>query len=882
MKLKNYQLDTLDTLARYLAEARVSGPVEAYRTLTQEPELAERLEGLVGPYEPLNALPETPYICLRLPTGGGKTILAAHSIDIARENWLERDVPLVLWLVPSTRIRMQTAEALKNPRHAYRAALDKAFDGRVRIFDIGDFRQITPHDLAANCCVIISTIQALRVDKTEGRKVYSHNEDLEPHFAALPKNLPGLETIAEGTRAGTVKFSFANLMHLHRPLMIVDEAHKAVTELSQEMQRRVNPSAIIEFSATPQPRSNLIYTVSAQELKDEQMIKLPVMLAEHPNWQQAVDGAIAKRAELEAIAELDKDYIRPIVLFQAQDRNQEANLTALKAYLSELGIADKRIAVATGEQRELDDLDLFSPSCEVDFVITVEALKEGWDCSFAYVFCSLANIASATDAEQLLGRVLRMPYAERRKDPRLNCAYAHLASTTFSAAAMALKDRLVNMGFREGEAKENILPQQETLDTGLWGQQARPKPSVSVSVDLDDEAASVVRTVVPEKVEIVASNEGTTIKVTGFLTPQEQERLEAALPAAEVSKVRETFATYAAQNAERVSAAEKGEQFVVPALMARVQGELELAETELLMEHNDWSLLDHSAKLDASEFDLRQTANSFEIDLDGRSVSVVSRDASKQLSFNVEVEGWTEQGLVLFLAKQVRQPDLSPTQLVEWLTGSVSHLAGARGLPLAGLMQCKFVLARKLQERVAAIRKLVRERVYQASLFGPEAQPEISFDHGFVFKDGIFASARKYDGNGYTFTKHFTGPDNVPAFDGKPGGDEEMCARALDSLPAQQLKHWVRNVPQHPDAFWLPLAKQRFYPDFIAELAGGRLLVVEYKGAHIASGDDTKAKVAIGQLWEMASGGECLFLLVEKTAGGKQPRDQILDKIING
>ncbi|WP_120078418.1 DEAD/DEAH box helicase [Aurantiacibacter odishensis] len=878
MELKKYQTATLATLARYLSEARLAGPIDAYTELTREPELAERLKGLIEPYVPLKELQDTPYVCLRLPTGGGKTILAAHAVTIARDNWLEDEFPLALWLVPGKVIRAQTVEALKNPRHPYRAALDEAFGGRVRVFDIGDFTQITPQDLAANCCIVVSTIQALRIADTEGRKVYAHNENLEPHFSAVPKNQTGLETISEGYNAGTIKFSFANLLHLHRPLMIVDEAHKAVTDLSQEMQRRVNPSAIIEFSATPHKKSNLLYSVSAQELKDEQMIKLPVMLAEHPSWQQAVDGAIAKRAELEDIAELDKDYIRPIVLFQAQNRDQEANVDTLKAYLIEQGIVENRIAVATGDQRELDNIDLFRPDCPVDFVITVQALKEGWDCSFAYVFCSLANIASATDAEQLLGRVLRMPYAERRKAPQLNNAYAHLASPTFSAAAMALKDRLVNMGFRDDEAVENIQPQQQTLDTGLWGQQTRPKPSVNVSVELDDDTASAIRKVAPDKIEVVASDGGTSIKVTGFLTPQQRQELEAALPAANVDAVRKSIATYETENAERVSPAEKGAQFVVPALMTRIQGELELAETDLLMEHNDWSLLDHSAKLDADEFDLRQTANTFEIDLDGRSLSVVSRDASRQLSFDVEVEGWTEQGLVLFLAKQVRQPDLSPAQLIEWLTRTVSHLTGARGLPLTGLMQCKYILARKLQDRIAAIRTKVRENVYQACLFGPEAQPEISFDHGFVFKDGIFASARKYQGD-YRFSKHFTGPDNVPAFDGKPGGDEELCARALDSLPPEHLKHWVRNVSQHPDAFRLGLAKDNFYPDFVAELTDGRLLVAEYKGAHLVSSDETKAKAAIGQRWEQTSNGKCLFLMVEKTVEGRQPRDQFLEKI---
>lgn len=50
----------------------------------------------------------------------------------------------------------------------------------------------------------------------------------------------------------------------------------------------------------------------------------------------------------------------------------------------------------------------------------MQALKEGWDCSFTYVFCSVANIHSAKDVEQILGRVLRMPYAKRRKNEVLN------------------------------------------------------------------------------------------------------------------------------------------------------------------------------------------------------------------------------------------------------------------------------------------------------------------------------------------------------------------------------------------------------------------------------------------------------------------------------
>ena len=480
MQLKPYQSETLATLRRYLEEARVAGPKNAYATVTGAAEQARRLGRYRGAYTPLDGLPGTPYVCLRLPTGGGKTLLAAHSISVARDAWVEKDYPLVLWLVPSNTIRLQTVEALKNPRHPYRQTLDAQFEGRVRVFDIADFTTIRPHDIRDNACIVVGTIQTLRVNNTEGRKVYAHNENMEPHFSSVSKTAPGLETREDGS----AKFSFANLLHIHRPLMIVDEAHNAVTGLTRDMQSRVNPCAIIEFTATPRFNSNILHSVTAQELKDAEMIKLPIMLAEHDSWQTAVNGAIASRAALAEEAKGEAEYIRPLVLFQAQPRNQEVTVEALKKHLIEVEqIAEERIAVATGDQRELDGIDLFDPACRIEYVITVEALKEGWDCSFAYVFCSVSRIQSAIDVEQLLGRVLRMPYARRRKADALNRALRSLSEPSFGAAASALADKLVTMGFDEDEALDKIEPAQGHLDnTGLfWRGSGRHPSSVTRS-----------------------------------------------------------------------------------------------------------------------------------------------------------------------------------------------------------------------------------------------------------------------------------------------------------------------------------------------------------------------------------------------------------------
>lgn len=878
MELKTYQTQTLATLRKFLTKARVEGPSAAYEGIVAEPEMAKRLKGFASSYKALNGLGETPYVCLRLPTGGGKTVLAAHAVNIAKETWIERDFPLVLWLVPTTTIRKQTVDALKGPRHPYRAALDDAFAGRVRVFDIGDFTQVLPHDLRSNCCVVVATIQALRVKDTEGRKVYAHHEMLEPHFTGVPDRMPGLELIEDGRGAGTIKFSFANLMHLHQPLMIVDEAHKAVTGLSREMQTRVNPTAIIEFTATPRTNSNILHSVSAQELKDEDMIKLPVMLAEHQTWQAAVTGAISKRAELAEDASRERDYIRPIVLFQAQNKDEEVTVAVLRQHLIDVeGIEEHRIAVATGDQRDLDGINLFDPDCEIEFIITVEALKEGWDCSFAYVFCSVANIHSATDAEQLLGRVLRMPYAKRRSIPSLNRAYANLTSKSFSEAAYALRDRLVAMGFEESEAEDNILPEQLDLNEGLFGHARRPQPSVAVFLDAHPAAVKELEAAAPSKVCVTAGEDGrAVVKITGFLSPAEKQKLIAALPKAEAGGFFEQIDNYEAEHLHQASPAERGETFTVPALMAWVQGELELADTDILMEYHDWSLADHSPKLEAKDFAIQATADTFEIDIDQQRLFVKHADQSAQLLLDVPVEGWSEQTLVLFLDRQVRDKFIGQGELVRWLTELVNYLTGPRNIPLSALMQCKYPLARKVKERIADIRAKEREGIYQRSLFAPEAKPEISFDSGFVFADDMFAGVRTYRGS-YRFSKHFTGWDQVAAFDGADDGEELNCAKLLDSLP--EVKHWIRNVPKHPAAFWLPTASGKFYPDFVAELTDGRIFVVEYKGAHLTDAADTDEKRAIAALWEKASGGKGLFLMAERQADGKDVRGQLLAKV---
>jgi type III restriction enzyme len=463
MELKRYQDRALDALWTFLSAAKVRSPAEAYAETVAGADLGSYAR---GGYTPVDGLEATPYCCLRLPTGGGKTLLAAHAIKVAADSYMDRARVPVIWLVPSNAIQVQTLDALKQPRHPYRLALEEAFDGAVAVFDISERRQIRPKDFLEKTVVIVATYQAFRVEDKSNRNVYADDENLEDHFRDARRG-EGLDVVNDGARRGEIALSFANVLHRQRPLMILDEAHNFMTGLSGGTKARLNPAAIIELTATPKPRSNVIAVATAMELKAEDMIKMPVHLSQHGSWHQAVAHAVQNRAWLAKIAANDPAGIRPIALYQAMPASEgnEATVEVLKAHLIEQErIPEAAIVVATGDQRGLDGVNLFDPACKIEHVITVQALKEGWDCSYAYVFCSLASIRSSGAVEQLLGRVLRMPFATRRASEELNRAYAHVSETTFAAAANGLMDRLTEMGFDERSAREAILEMPPTFD----------------------------------------------------------------------------------------------------------------------------------------------------------------------------------------------------------------------------------------------------------------------------------------------------------------------------------------------------------------------------------------------------------------------------------
>jgi type III restriction enzyme len=869
--LKTYQTQTIDVLRAYLEAARSVGAKPAFNDIDKPGVRDPR------PYRPLGGLETVPYVCLRLPTGGGKTLLSAHTVKIAADAYLERDFPLVLWLVPTNTIRAQTLETLQKPGHPNYETLSAAFDGHFRVLDISDFTLITPADLGSRACIIVATMQTLRVNNTDGRKVYAHNENLEPHFASVPSNTPGMERVEDGDHQGQIKYSFRNLLAINRPLVIVDEAHNNTSSLSIEVLQRVNAACVVEFTATPAGDSNVLHNVSATELKAEEMIKLPIRLSEHKSWEDAVGDSIRTRQRLHDIALKDTAYIRPIVLFQAEEKGKEITKEILLAYLlDQEKLPRDKIAVVTGDQKELDGINLFSPDCKIDFVITVEALKEGWDCSFAYVFCSVANVYSKKDVEQILGRVLTMPYVTRKEPDfkELNRAYAHVSRASWPNAVKQLHDRLVDMGFEETEAAEFIEKQP---DLGLTGGEAGPLlssgPPPTVIHVAEDLSAFVVRPEEEHSITIEKTDQGSRVILTGDVPQETIERLTSAVLS---DDARQNFEIEAKRHKavwqSHTSPAHRGVPFLVPQLCFKFDGELEVASKEAFLDATGWKLLDHPHELSEADFRLTETGVQWEIDLSAAG-KIIEKAIGKAEQYDLDLvdTGWTNNQLCSWLERKVRQPDITQPVLLEYVRRTLAFLVEKRALPLTALVRWKFVLAKVLGAKVNLHREEASKVRYQQNLFGPQAAVETSFTFKFDFAPTGYAPHWTYVGHPYQFQKHYY----ASVGELKNKGEEYDCAKALDVT--DRVKHWVRNLDRR--GFWLPLADRKFYPDFVAELTDGRLLVVEHKGEIYATNDDSKEKCNIGDLWEEKSGGAALFLMTVVEKNKPNLFEQIAQKI---
>ncbi len=441
MELKRYQKTALETLEQFLRGLRDHGLKFSFMAATERPYNSDAFGGI-------------PFVCVKIPTGGGKTLVACHAVekimDIALQNKMDRGI--VLWFTPSEAIKTQTLKKFKDRKDPHRGALDEAFENKVRIFSNEEALSIRKEDVSQNLCIVIASLEAFRKEKSLQKKykVYQENGALMSHFANIEE-----QDFLERDREGTVITSLANVVRLSNPLIVIDEGHKTATQLSIDFIKDLNPSFIIEYTATPRSGSNILVQVHAAELKVEDMVKIPIVLESAAQWQNALTRGIEKRIELEKEAKKMKgEYIRPIALLQAQPKNKDGHsvtVDEMKKFLLERKIEADEIAIKTSEKNELEGVDLFSDTCKIRYIITVNALAEGWDCSFAYVLVSVANLGSKIAVEQIIGRIIRLPYAKKKANEDFNRSYVFASARNFNEAADQIISGLETNGYSRSD-----------------------------------------------------------------------------------------------------------------------------------------------------------------------------------------------------------------------------------------------------------------------------------------------------------------------------------------------------------------------------------------------------------------------------------------------
>jgi type III restriction enzyme len=459
MKLKEYQERTLTQVKRYL-EQLAAWRVKAWTGDEWLFDFAEKawekadvgrmyLKKKDGLQRPL------PSFCLKIPTGGGKTLLAVKTIDLVQSIYRKQQSGLVVWIVPTLQIYRQTLLRLRDRDDPYRQHLDLVSAGRTLILEKTD--GFTPQDIEERLAVLLLMLpsasrankEALRMFKDSGafQAFFPTDDDKDGH-AELLRRVPNLQTFEKSDPfwGSQVKTSLGNTIRLQEPLIILDEGHKAYSPQAQDTLRNLNPSMIVELSATPPREANKLVEISGTELHQEEMIRLDLHVINRAstNWRDTIRSAMERRADLEGKARTYEAntnvYIRPICLVQVERTGREQRDGKLihsedvREYLIGQGVPQDSIAVKSAELDELKEFEdvggLLSRDCPIRYIITKHALQEGWDCSFAYVLAILTNPHSKTALTQLVGRILRQPYARKTHVPALDESYVYCFQRT--------------------------------------------------------------------------------------------------------------------------------------------------------------------------------------------------------------------------------------------------------------------------------------------------------------------------------------------------------------------------------------------------------------------------------------------------------------------
>lgn len=848
MELKSYQQEVINDLSLFLEHVQeTKNTKEAfYDFWTKHPRtpLQPFLGTSIEPYK--NNVPRVPHICVKVPTAGGKTFIACNALKTIFDAFDYDKPKAVIWLVPSITILEQTLKNLKDPSHPYRQKINSHFGNKVEVFDKATLLQgsgFNATSVKEQLNIMVFSFDSLRARNKEDRKVFQENGNLQSF-----ENLLGQNT--DITLGEVIKYL--------NPVVVVDESHNAESDLSVDMLKEINPSFILDLTATPRNNSNIISFIDALELKKENMVKLPVIVYNHQDKTEVINSALQlqKRLELQAKDEEKKGgkYIRPIVLFQAQPKNADDNTTfeKLKEKLIELKIPEEQIKIKTANLNELKNIDLMDKACPVRYIITINALKEGWDCPFAYILASLADKSSAVDVEQILGRVLRQPYVMKHNFPLLNLSYVLTASSKFLDTLDNIVKGLNKAGFSDKDykladttaietQKQTDPLQQLTLTIPTAELVQTTETSEDITSDIDTS-----RIVLPTD-SVTPSDSVTAIENSALEQNQEFEKTVSEIESGNTtvlpSELKELVRTYTIKNIFK----EQADKINLPQFFLKIPAndlfgirEEEIAlEKENLLEGFALSKCDINIAFDNIASEL------YKVDLD--------ETKKEHTPTFVRLDGTVKESILTYILDPARKDSR-----VKNFTKRIMDIIGNM-YPIPDKEIEKYI-SRILED-------------FKDEQFSDFANNEYTYtdkikkkikelSENFAeqkFKD-LLDTDRVYIKKAYKLPKKIspgnTAKDIAKALYEKEenmNGFEERVINEIGNM--QNIAFWTRNIEKK--GFRIN-GFVNHYPDFIIQTKSGKTVVLETKGDHL----DAEQKIRLGGLWASKAGNNYRYFMV--------------------
>jgi type III restriction enzyme len=861
MELKGYQqqvLSDLELFLDYVQETKDSST--AFRNfwvnhprmpLTPFPGTA------IEPYK--NNIPKVPNVCVKVPTAGGKTFIAANALKTIFDAFDYDRKKVVVWLVPSITILDQTINNFKDPSHPYRQKINSLFSHRVQVFSKSELLQGSGFNITSvseQLNILILSFDSLRAKNKEERKVYQDNSNLSS-FESM---------IAEDEDLTLMK-----VINTLNPVVVVDESHNAESELSIEMLKNLNPCFVLDLTATPRNNSNIISFVDALELKKDNMVKLPVIVYNHNDKTDVINSALQlqRKLELQAIEEHKKGgkYIRPIVLFQAQPKNAEDNTTfeKLKEKLIELKISADHIKIKTAEINELKNVDLLSPDCPVRYIITINALKEGWDCPFAYILASLADKSSAVDVEQILGRVLRQPYVSKHNFPLLNLSFVLTASSKFMDTLQNIVKGLNKAGFSEKDYRlaQTQIEDDKKKDESFSQLELTSQSEETTSDDIlagIDESRIVSLEDNASVTEIISSIESTAIqqnrdfeKIVSDFDSNNNISLPSELqPLVKTYSVKEIFK-------EQAASLEIPQFFIKEPISELFNTSSEiLLEKESLLEDFELSKYDTNISFDSV------TSELYKVDLD--------ETKKEHTPTFVKLDGGIKEKVLAYIADPKHQHSrvkhfakrildllgnlypIPDSEIEKYLTRVFD---GFNDEQFKDLVNNEYSYTRKIKDKIKSLSEDFAEKKFKEFL---------DTDHIFI-KPSYKLPNQIIPGS--------TSKDITKSLYEKEASINPYEERIINEIAnLQNIAFWTRNIEMK--GFRIN-GFINHYPDFIIQTKSGKTVILETKGDHL----DAESKIRLGNLWAGKAGNNYRYFMVydKRVVEGAYKLDDFLNII---